>query len=39
MSLSEVHLRRLIDRGDVEVKRVGRRVLVPAAPIKRFLDS
>lgn len=39
MSISEVHLRRLISQGEVEVKRVGRRVLIPAASIERFLDS
>lgn len=39
MSISEVHLRRLISQGEVKVKRVGRRVLIPAASIERFLDS
>jgi excisionase family DNA binding protein len=39
LSLSAVHLRRIIKRGEIRVKRVGRRILVPTSAIKEFLDS
>lgn len=37
LSISQVHLRRMIKSGELPVKRVGRKILVPVSTITKFL--
>jgi excisionase family DNA binding protein len=39
IGLSVVQLRRVIDRGEMRVRRVGRRVLIPASALREFLEA
>jgi excisionase family DNA binding protein len=39
LNLSPGYLRRLIKAGQINVKRAGTRILVPATAIKAFLES